>query len=232
MNKKIIFFFSLLFFSKVLLAQNLVASKDSCLVEIALTDFKDYPIIYCDLICTTSPQGDKIRTKTDKFGKAKVLIPKKGRKSYVINCDYRGDKFAFEKLFSIPKEDGAYTLSVNLRYQSKYMVLAEVQFKNDDAKLMETSDKELNRLIEMLNLKPTMEIEISGHTDSLGKFDHNMQLSDKRALSVKQYLISKEVDGKRIYTKGYGPTIPVAPNDTEEGRQRNRRIEVKVVKDE
>lgn len=221
-----------LIITNILFAQQLEATKDSCLVEISITDFKDFPIIYCDLICTTSPQGDKIKTKTDKSGKATVLIPKKNRKSYIINCDYRGDKFEFEKVFSIPREDGAFTLSVNLKYQTKYMVLAEVEFKNDDAKLLEASDKELGRLIEMMNLKPGMEIEISGHTDSIGKLDHNMKLSDKRALAVRDYLISKELNGKRIYTKGYGPTIPIAPNDTEEGRQRNRRIEVKVVKEE
>lgn len=231
MKKVIVFLFTSAFVLTVY-SQNLEATKDSCLVEITLSDFKGYPIIYCDLICTTAPQGDKIRTKTDKNGKAQVLIPKKNRKTYVISCDYRGDKFEFDRIFSIPKDEGAYTLTVDLKYQSKYMVLAEVQFKNDDSKLLESSDKELNRLIEMLNLKPGMEIEISGHTDSTGKFDYNMSLSDKRALAVKEYLISKEVKGQRIYTKGYGPTIPVATNDTEEGRQRNRRIEVKVVKEE
>lgn len=230
--KKIILVFFAIALSIAVYSQVLEPTKDSCLVEITLTDFKDYPIIYCDLICTTSPQGDKIRTKTDKFGKAKVLIPKKNRKSYLINCDYRGDKFEFDRIFSIPKDDGAYTLTVDLKYQSKYIILAEVEFKNDEAKLLESSDKELNRLIEMLNLKPQMEIEISGHTDSVGKIDYNMLLSDRRALAVKEYLISKEVNGTRIYTKGYGPTIPVAPNDTEEGRQRNRRIEVKIVKEE
>lgn len=229
---KILSLFLAVFFANSLFAQKKEASNDSCLVEISITDFKGFPIIYCDLICTTAPQADKIRAKTDKFGKAEVLIPKKNRKTYEISCDYRGDKFEFDKIFSIPKDDGAYTLTVNLKYQSKYIVLAEIEFKNDDSKLLDASDKELNRLIEMLNLKPGMEIEISGHTDSVGKFDYNMQLSDKRALAVKQYLISKEVKGQRIYTKGYGPTIPIAPNDTEEGRQRNRRIEVKVVKEE
>ena len=127
--------------------QKMEASKDSCLVEITLTDFKDYPIIYCDLICTTAPQGDKIKTTTDKSGKAKVLIPKKNRKSYEVKCDYRGDKFEFDKIFSIPKDEGAYTLTVDLKYQSKYMILAEIQFKNDDSKLLDASDKELSRLI-------------------------------------------------------------------------------------
>lgn len=230
MIKFILIFFTLVFPVGVY-CQNPSPTKDSCLVEITLSDFDEFPIIYCDLICTTAPQGDKLKCKTDKNGKAKVLIPKKKRKTYLIKCDYRGDKFEFAKVFSIPEDEGAYTLTVDLKYQSKYMVLAELEFKNDDAKLLESSDRELGRLLEMLNLKPGMEIEISGHTDSIGKLEHNMQLSDKRALSVKNYLISKDVNGQRIYTKGYGPFIPLAPNDTEEGRQRNRRIEVKVVKE-
>jgi outer membrane protein OmpA-like peptidoglycan-associated protein len=211
--------------------QSLKASKDYCLVEITLTDFKDYPIIYCDLICKTEPQGDIIKAQTDKLGKAIVLIPKKNRKSYSISCNYRGDKFEFDRVFKIPEDEGAYTLTVNLQYQSKYLVLYEVEFETGNAKLKEESFKELNRIIEMLSLKPGMVIEISGHTDSIGNLDYNMKLSEKRAHSVKDYLISNEINGERIYAKGYGPTIPISPNDSEEGRQRNRRIEVKIIKE-
>lgn len=230
--KKVLLFICTLLLPFVSFGQKYEASNDSCLVEISLTDFKDYPIIYCDMLLTTAPQGDKLKTKTDKYGKAKVMIPKKNRKSYTVKCDYRGDKFEFDRVFSIPKDEGAYTLTVDLKYQSKFMILAEVQFKTDDAKLLESSDKELNRLIELMNLKPGMEIEITGHTDSLGKFDHNMLLSDRRAKAVKEYLLSKDVKAQRIVTKGYGPLIPIDNNETEEGRQRNRRIEVKVIKEE
>lgn len=73
---------------------------------------------------------------------------------------------------------------------------------------------------------PYTKIVIKGHTDSIGKKSYNMRLSRTRAKSLRQYLINKfGIDGSRITTIGYGPNKPIASDDTEEGRQKNRRAE-------
>jgi len=74
-----------------------------------------------------------------------------------------------------------------------------------------------------------MKIEISGHTDSKGSDEYNEKLSKARAGSVRDYMVNKGVMPDRIVAKGYGESVPVDTNDTDEGRQQNRRVEFKVL---
>ena len=76
---------------------------------------------------------------------------------------------------------------------------------------------------------PNLKIEISSHTDSKGANEYNFKLSENRAKSVVDYLISKGIDSNRLVSKGYGEEKPIVTNDTEEGRQLNRRTEFKIV---
>lgn len=71
-------------------------------------------------------------------------------------------------------------------------------------------------------------VSLSGHTDSIGKYKYNWVLSDKRAVSIKEYLVSKGVKADRIITTPFGSTVPIATNKTAAGRQKNRRVEVDV----
>ena len=89
---------------------------------------------------------------------------------------------------------------------------------------------ELDRLVKMLTENPAMEIEISAHTDNKGTGEHNSKLSDSRAQSVKDYLFSKGIAATRVVSQGYGETKPVASNETEDGRQFNRRVEFTITK--
>jgi outer membrane protein OmpA-like peptidoglycan-associated protein len=84
-------------------------------------------------------------------------------------------------------------------------------------------------VIQLLNDNPTLKIQIGGHTDSVGKIADNMKLSDNRAKAVVNYLINKNISPARLTSKGFGPTQPVAPNKTDEGRALNRRTEMKVI---
>jgi outer membrane protein OmpA-like peptidoglycan-associated protein len=97
--------------------------------------------------------------------------------------------------------------------------------------ILQGSNVSLGELAEVLKKKPTWKLEITGHTDNQGDDTANMLLSKKRAEAVKAYLVSQGIDAIRIVTKYYGETKPIAPNDTPEGRQKNRRVEMKVVFD-
>lgn len=116
-------------------------------------------------------------------------------------------------------------------------VLENVYYDFNVATLKPESYPALNDLVDMLNKHPEIKIEISAHTDSKGADKFNERLSEARAKSVVEYLLSKGIDPARLQSKGYGATRPIAPNrhedgtDDPEGRQKNRRTEFKVLKD-
>jgi len=82
----------------------------------------------------------------------------------------------------------------------------------------------------MLSENPAIEIEMSAHTDSRGSDEYNVKLSANRAKSVVEYILSKGISPGRIISEGYGETRPVVPNDTDENRQLNRRVEFTILK--
>ncbi len=88
---------------------------------------------------------------------------------------------------------------------------------------------ELDKLVQLLLENPSLKIEISGHTDNVGKPADNLTLSNNRAKAVVTYLLSKNIPVARLVAKGYGETKPVADNKTEEGKALNRRTEMKVI---
>jgi len=107
------------------------------------------------------------------------------------------------------------------------LVLEGVNFITDSAELTTGSRRILDRVAESLQDRPEVEVEIEGHTDSVADAAYNMDLSQRRAESVREYLMSKGVAGRRLTARGYGETHPVASNDSPEGRARNRRVELR-----
>ncbi len=103
-------------------------------------------------------------------------------------------------------------------------------FDNNKYELKPESYPELKRLSEFLNSNPTVKIEISGHTDNVGKPEYNKELSEKRAAAVKDYLISLNCKKENLISIGYGDTKPIAKNTTDQGKALNRRVEFKVTK--
>jgi OOP family OmpA-OmpF porin len=103
-------------------------------------------------------------------------------------------------------------------------------FETDKYDLEEKSKTELKKVINFLKINPNMTIQITGHTDNVGSDSYNLELSNKRAASVYQYLVNNGINKNRIAYLGLGSTQPIADNTTETGRQLNRRIEFKIVK--
>ncbi|MFV8756283.1 OmpA family protein [Nannocystaceae bacterium ST9] len=108
-------------------------------------------------------------------------------------------------------------------------ILKGINFDTDKDVIKSDSKPILDRAVEVLEKFPNVRIEISGHTDSRGEYEHNMDLSRRRSESVKNYLIAAGIDAARIETRGAGPNEPIATNDTSDGRAENRRIEVKIL---
>lgn len=108
--------------------------------------------------------------------------------------------------------------------------LKTILFDLGKADLKPKSKPELDKVVKLLKDNPSAEIELSGHTSSEGSADSNRSLSYRRVKSCKDYIVAKGIDPGRITAVGYGPDQPVAPNDTEKNRQKNRRVEMRVVK--
>ena len=104
-----------------------------------------------------------------------------------------------------------------------------VQFLKGSGILAKAAQSELDKLVNaLINDHPQVNITIEGHTDDTGSEEFNQKLSEKRAASVKSYLVSKKVAGERISTIGYGKYKPLSDNTTAEGKAMNRRVEFKV----
>jgi OOP family OmpA-OmpF porin len=110
------------------------------------------------------------------------------------------------------------------------LVLVGVNFAFDKSDLLPESYPVLDKAVILLNERYNSNVEIQGYTDYIGTDAYNQELSVQRAVTVREYLISKGIDGNRLTTVGFGKGNPVANNDTEEGRTMNRRIVFKIVK--
>lgn len=117
----------------------------------------------------------------------------------------------------------------NTQPANNKIVLNNIFFQRGKAELLPTSYPELDRLVQMMNDNSDLEIEIQGHTNNVGDHDLLVELSEQRAVNVKNYLIQKGISANRISTKGYGPDNPIADNSTQDGRTINQRVEFLII---
>jgi OOP family OmpA-OmpF porin len=109
-------------------------------------------------------------------------------------------------------------------------VIRTVMFDFDKYNIKEEFYPRLNKVVEVLEKNPALKIEIEGHTDSMGRAKYNQALSERRAQAVKDYLVNKGISSDRLMPVGYGLTRPIASNDTDEGRAKNRRVQLTPIK--
>lgn len=173
-----------------------------------------------------------------KTGKYLFILPP--GKTYDVSYEVEGYLFKSENLI-VPTSSSFSEVNKKINLApvkaNESIVLNNVFFKYDSDKIIDESLPDLEKLAKLLNKKTAITIEISGHTDSKGKDAYNMRLSQKRAKSVRKYLIKNGVATNRVTAIGKGELEPIARNnnpdgsDNPEGRQLNRRIELKVLSD-
>lgn len=189
--------------------------------------------LQADVIYTNMLTGEIMgeATSNSETGEYTVALPAGKYYSYLAKADnylpvsenfdardITDTKVVENDLYLVPTEVGQ-TIRLN-----------NIFFDSGKSILKPESNGELNTVVDLLNNSPKMEIEISGHTDNVGTAEANLKLSDDRAKAVKAYLDSKGIKAERVAAKGYGETKPIAPNETSEGRQTNRRVEFTIVK--
>ncbi len=206
--------------------------KDKASIEGVVKDFSNNIKIGETIIFENSATKKVFSAVSDDNGKFLVNLPY--NQTYVIKIKGFNDEQYYTD-FSIPalepNQTGLY-FNIDIQIElPKLFTLDNVYFDTGKATLKPASYEELNELYEYLVLKKTTVVEIAGHTDNVGSDELNMTLSQKRAESVRNYLISKGIDPSRIQAKGYGETQPVADNTITEGRASNRRTEVRLIKE-
>ena len=214
-----------------LLINSIVQSQDFANVKVLVTDFQDVPQKGEQIWLVGQKSGKTFKGVSNSFGNFDLKLP--GDETYEIKIKSIGQEKDYS-VVTVPKLDpGQYygNLELTIKFElPKVFTLNNVFFDTGLSTLRKKSFGELNELKRILELKPEMVIELAGHTDSVGRDQNNMLLSQARADAVKTYLVSKGIEENRITAVGYGELRPVADNGSSEGRQKNRRTEVHIIK--
>lgn len=164
-------------------------------------------------------------------GEFLVCVPV--NKNYALNVNSPGYLFYSEKFEMKASSDPNKPFRMDVPMQpiadGNIVELKNVFFETAKYDLKPTSTAELDKAVAWLKANPNVKAEISGHTDNVGDKKSNVTLSNNRAKSVYDYLVAHGIDAARLTYKGYGDTVPKVPNDSDEHRQMNRRVELKII---
>ncbi len=232
MKKLLLLFISPVIFynSPSVSAQELKPTEKEALLTVSVVNEKEKAQVGEQVTFESITTKKTYSGVTKAGGKFDILVPTGDKykikyKTFTSDADYttldvpyaKGEILSFEVIiqFELPKR---YTLD-------------NVYFETGKADIKPASFKYIDEMAEYLKLKTSMVIEISGHTDNVGKPEANLTLSQERANAVRNYLIKKGIAPDRIVAKGYGDTQPISSNDTDAGKQKNRRTEVRIIKE-
>ncbi|MBL7111082.1 MAG: PD40 domain-containing protein [Bacteroidales bacterium] len=184
-----------------------------------------------ELINLVTASPIMVSTSDPETGEFLVCIPANAdyalnvsRKGYLFYSDHFETKQVYERIHPYLKDIPLQPIKIGER-----IILKNVFFEYNKHDLKNESRIELNKVVKLMNENPTLVVELSGHTDNTGTAEYNQALSENRAISVRNFLIEKGIDENRMTFKGYGLTMPIATNNTEEGRAINRRTELKIL---
>jgi outer membrane protein OmpA-like peptidoglycan-associated protein len=210
-----------------LFGQQLKANEENALIHVKVTDMEDIArendiIHFVGIKSQNSFEGI-----SNKEGKFDILLPEGDR--YQIKIIGLGKEEEYNTL-EIGSDEGYYEAEIIVGYEpATTFNLEDVHFDVNKASLRPASFKALDNLAYVLKIKNDIKVEIAGHTDSDGDDMENMKLSQARAESVINYLITKGIAKDRLVAVGYGETEPIADNDTAFGKQENRRTEARIL---
>lgn len=181
---------------------------------------------------TDNEKNEVIARYNSNSSTGKYLLSLPSGTNYGVNIQAEGylfESFSFDLADTASYQEYVKDVQLNKLKAGTKVVLKNIFFDFDKATLRNESQAELTRLVKIMNEYPNLKIEIGGHTDGKGSDEYNNRLSKDRAGAVVTYLIEQGIASERLTFKGYGKTQPIATNETEEGRQENRRVEFKII---
>jgi OOP family OmpA-OmpF porin len=201
-------------------------------VNVSIADAKSGNLLSNEIVVFKSrANGTEFQGLSDSTGKFTVRLPN-GTKYDIYILGFH-DSTSYNVLDIPALKDNQYyknPFNVDIQFEApKSFVLDNCTFETGKATLQPEAYKVVDELVEYLKRKEDEKIEVGGHTDNVGKPEANMILSTNRANTVRAYLLTKGIAPERVTSKGYGITVPIAENDTAEGRALNRRTEIKII---
>jgi outer membrane protein OmpA-like peptidoglycan-associated protein len=198
-----------------------------------VTDASSKEPLNAVIVITDNEKNEIVSTFQSNSATGKYLVPLPSGRNYGIAVTMEDYLFYSENV-DLPASKAYQEIEKNIELSrlevGKKIVLKNIFYDFDKSTLRQASMAELDRLTKLLEQNPKMRIEISSHTDNVGSAAYNEKLSANRALSVVNYLVEKKgINKERLEYKGYGFTQPIAPNDSDQGRQLNRRTEFKIL---
>jgi OOP family OmpA-OmpF porin len=192
-------------------------TKESLKAQIELFDINKNEIVSFVESDSISGQYLMVLTQGSEYA---LYISKKGYLFKSLNFNYSEVEHFEPLVIDVP---------LDRAIKGEGSVLKNIFFDVDKYELKEKSFTELEKIVRFLTENPQISVEIGGHTDNTGNAAYNQQLSERRAKSVYNYIISKGISHKRLSARGFGSVKPVASNETDSGRQLNRRIEFTIL---
>jgi len=201
------------------------------IVNVTVTDMKLKPRKGEIVLLRGETSGRFLSGISDAAGKFSLELP--AGDTYVVLLKNLGDTTSYTKI-TVPvlQEDEVFSepFWVKIKYEpARKYTLDNVHFDFGKASLRPDSYSELQELADYLQRHTEIKVEIAGHTDNVGNDADNLKLSQQRANAIRDYLVKKGINTNRVTPKGYGATQPIAGNETDEGRQLNRRTEVRIL---
>lgn len=195
-------------------------------------DYDSFEPVGAEIKITDNDKNETITTIKSNSITGKFLVSLPAGKNYGIAVKKEGYLFYSEN-FNIPDTATYKIIDKHIPLQKleigSKIILKNVFYDYGKATLRSESISELNQLVNLMNTNTSMKIEVDGFTDNQGSDEFNLSLSQARAQSVVDFLFSAGISKEQVKAKGYGKANPIAPNDTEEGRQLNRRTEFKIL---
>ena len=209
-----------------------VKSAKLTILKGVVIDEKNQKPIESTIELTDNEKNIVLATFKSNSSTGKYLVTLPSGKNYGLAVKSFGYLFHSEN-FNLPESADFQEFDLNISLKKmevgNSIVLKNIFFDFDKSTIRPESQSELNRLIKLLKDNPGVKIELSSHTDDVGSDDYNTRLSFSRSNSVVDYLIAKGISPSRLIPKGYGESVPIDKNDSEEGRQNNRRTEFKIL---
>ena len=196
----------------------------------SVTNFQDEPIVGAQIEFISTEKDEIIKKVSDKNGKLTVDLEAGMYNIRLKSVGKSKDYTAIE----IPtlKEGEVYNdVQIQIQYEEEHsFTLSDLHFHSGESIIQEDSYTVLDELVEYLDYKKGLRIEVGGHTDNNGSEASNLKLSQSRAEAVKKYLINHGIEPARIVAKGYGELKPIADNGNSKGQALNRRTEITIIK--
>ncbi len=199
--------------------------------QIDISDEETQSGLPVEVIITNLESNEVIRTTATVDNDGKYIIKLRDGDSYNVSVSPKGYSF-YNTTVNLKKKDAPKKLDVKLKQlkEDTKLTLNHITFESNSADLKESSFSELDRVVKLMMDNPSINIEISAHTDNAGSDTYNLRLSKRRANSVMTYMLEKKIPTSRMISQGYGESKPLYPNDTDENKAKNRRVELKIVK--